>query len=59
MAVDKAKEGDLTLFNQLVSGALPAGTPTPKVAETQQPKSQSKLEREWLSIFNDLLFEEI
>jgi hypothetical protein len=59
MAGDKAKEGDLALFNQLVSGALPAGTPpnkpAPKIVETQ-PKRESKAEKQWLSVLNDALF---
>lgn len=56
-------EGNLVLFNSLVAGALPAGTPASKPTDVtpELPKRQERYEwgSEWLSPLNDYLFTEV
>jgi hypothetical protein len=57
-----SSEGNLTLFNSLVSGALPAGTTARKPADAvpNAPKKEERYEwgNSWIDPLNDFLFTE-
>jgi hypothetical protein len=59
---NNSSEGNLTLYNSLVSGALPAGTTARKPADTvpEAPKREERYEwgNTWIHPLNDFLFTE-